>query len=95
MVKFRSRIMIELDSCNRLTTDEHQFILERRNPGCKQWIHTRFYGTIANALSDIAERWLRASEAKSISELIRNAQEINNRLERLVSGNWDAVHVPR
>lgn len=86
-------ITIELPDGYRITSDPHQYILQRRlaKPTArKSWESVSYHGRLEHAVAEFCERARRASDARTFGELLA---EDRTRLERLCAALRDALAV--
>lgn len=84
---------IELRDGYRITSDPHQYILQRKlaKPSAKKaWESVSYHGRLEHAVTEFCERARRASEARTFGELLA---EERTRREWLCAALRDALAV--
>lgn len=87
---------IPLDHKTRITSDAHNFIVERAQgvmkDGSPRWRPQKFYSTIAGLLTGLHEQRLRESDGRSLQELAEAVKSSNEWLATIA--DQLAVAVP-
>ena len=78
---------VKVTDSYRITSDPHNFILERRiqnaKGGKRKWKQVEFYTKLDYALSSVREHLLRESSAGDVSTLLKAAEGIDRILDTL------------
>lgn len=82
---------IRLNEDYQLTSDRLQYILQERkvpekgkNIGKEYWDNIGYYSKLQNAIDDYIDMRVRASDAKSIAEIITHIKELKKEIIALV-----------
>lgn len=82
---------IRLNEDYQLTSDRLQYILQERkvstkgeNIGKEYWDNVGYYSKLQNAIDDYIDMRVRASDAKSIAEIITHIKELKKEIIALV-----------
>lgn len=82
---------IRLNEDYQLTSDRLQYILQERkvstkgkNIGKEYWENIGYYSKLQNAIDDYVDMRVRASDAKSIAEIITHIKELKKEIIALV-----------
>ncbi len=96
-------MFVQLDKDFRITSDEHNFILQKRGDegggvaqkGKGMWRAVGYWGDLNNLLLSYSRQKLRSSTAHSVEALSRDLESLRRRINRITNDLctfWDKKH---